>query len=108
MRATFKQTVIVENRTGASAMIAANAVAKAPPDGGKQLVRHVRDRRHAAGDCRPAQPHTALKDPAIADKLIVQGIVPRLMTAGQYASFVASEREKFGKIVVQAKITLAK
>ena len=33
MRNALGQTVIVENRTGASAMIATNAVAKAPPDG---------------------------------------------------------------------------
>ncbi len=33
MRQSFQQTVIVENRSGASAMIASNAVAKAAPDG---------------------------------------------------------------------------
>jgi tripartite-type tricarboxylate transporter receptor subunit TctC len=33
MKQAFAQTVIVENRPGASAMIAANAVAKSPPDG---------------------------------------------------------------------------
>ncbi len=33
MRQSFPQTVIIENRSGASAMIASNAVAKAAPDG---------------------------------------------------------------------------
>ena len=33
MKASFGQAVIVENRTGASAMIAAGTVAKSPPDG---------------------------------------------------------------------------
>jgi len=33
MKQAFNQTVIVENRPGASAMVAANAVAKAAPDG---------------------------------------------------------------------------
>jgi tripartite-type tricarboxylate transporter receptor subunit TctC len=34
----FGQTTIVENRTGAAGMIAANAVAKAPPDGHMMLM----------------------------------------------------------------------
>jgi tripartite-type tricarboxylate transporter receptor subunit TctC len=50
--------------------------------------------------------NTALTTPSIADKLIVQGIVPRLMTAKEYESFVESETEKFGKIVQQANIKL--
>jgi len=50
--------------------------------------------------------NNALINPAISEKLIVQGIVPRLMSAKEYASFVASETEKFGKIVEQAHIKL--
>ncbi len=51
--------------------------------------------------------NTALKDPAIADKLIPQGIVPRPMSAAEYKKFVESETEKFGKIIVQANIKVA-
>jgi tripartite-type tricarboxylate transporter receptor subunit TctC len=51
--------------------------------------------------------NVALKDPAIYDKLIPQGIVPRPMNAAEYKRFVASETEKFGKIVQQANIKLA-
>jgi tripartite-type tricarboxylate transporter receptor subunit TctC len=50
--------------------------------------------------------NNALLTPSISDKLTVQGIVPRLMNAAQYKSFVASETEKFGKIVEQAHIKL--
>jgi tripartite-type tricarboxylate transporter receptor subunit TctC len=46
----------------------------------------------------------ALSDKAIAEKLELQGIVPRIMTPPQYRSFVAAETEKFGKIVAQANI----
>jgi tripartite-type tricarboxylate transporter receptor subunit TctC len=48
-----------------------------------------------------------LKDPATADKLMVQGIVPRTMSPADFKSFVAAETEKFGKIVKMANITLA-
>ena len=47
-----------------------------------------------------------LRDKSIAEKLEVQGIVPRLMTAPEYRAFVVSEAEKFGKIVEQANIKL--
>jgi len=50
--------------------------------------------------------NTALLTPSISDKLTVQGIVPRLMNAAQYKSFVESETDKFGKIVEQAHIKL--
>jgi tripartite-type tricarboxylate transporter receptor subunit TctC len=48
--------------------------------------------------------NAALKNPVIAEKLVPQGIVPRPMNAVEFKKFVASETEKFGKIVVQAKI----
>ena len=51
--------------------------------------------------------NAALKDPAIADKLVPQGIVPRPMNAAEFKTFVASESEKFGKIIVKANIKVA-
>ena len=47
---------------------------------------------------------TGLRDKATAEKLEVQGIVPRIMSPAQYRDFVASEAEKFGRIVAQANI----
>jgi tripartite-type tricarboxylate transporter receptor subunit TctC len=47
---------------------------------------------------------TALRSKAIAQKLEVQGIVPRPMTAAQFKTFVAAEAEKFGQIIVRANI----
>jgi tripartite-type tricarboxylate transporter receptor subunit TctC len=47
-----------------------------------------------------------LREKSIADNLIGQGIVPRLMSASEYRAFVAAEAEKFGKIVEQANIKL--
>jgi tripartite-type tricarboxylate transporter receptor subunit TctC len=51
--------------------------------------------------------NTALKDRAIIDKLMPQGIVPKTMTPAEYKAFVTSETAKFGKIVQQANIKLA-
>lgn len=45
-----------------------------------------------------------LNDKAIAEKLEVQGIVPRVMTPAAARAFVVSEAEKFGRIVQQANI----
>jgi tripartite-type tricarboxylate transporter receptor subunit TctC len=50
--------------------------------------------------------NTSLRDKAIAEKLEVQGIVPRIMSAPQYRDFVVSEAAKFGKIVQQANIRI--
>jgi len=46
----------------------------------------------------------ALKDPVIADKMMVQGIVPKPMSPAEYKAFVDSETAKFGKIVQLANI----
>jgi tripartite-type tricarboxylate transporter receptor subunit TctC len=46
----------------------------------------------------------ALKDPGIADKLMVQGIVPQAMTVAEFEAFVKSESEKFGRIAKTANI----
>ena len=51
--------------------------------------------------------NTALKDPAIADKLLPQGIVPKPMKVVEFKAFVDAERTKFGKIVEQANIKLS-
>ena len=51
--------------------------------------------------------NAALKDKAIVDKLMPQGIVPKTMTPQEYKAFVASETAKFGAIVQQANIKLA-
>ena len=50
--------------------------------------------------------NTALQDPAIAGKLLPQGIVPKPMKVAEFKVFVDAERAKFGKIVEQANIKL--
>ena len=51
--------------------------------------------------------NTALKDRAIADKLLPQGIVPKPMKVAEFKAFVDAERTKFAKIVEQANIKLS-
>jgi tripartite-type tricarboxylate transporter receptor subunit TctC len=51
--------------------------------------------------------NTALKDKTMADKLMVQGIVPKPMTVAQYTTFVEAETKKFGKVVEDANIKLS-
>jgi tripartite-type tricarboxylate transporter receptor subunit TctC len=48
----------------------------------------------------------AIESKALADKLLVQGIVPRPMDAPAFKKFVDDETEKFGKLIKEAKITL--
>jgi len=51
--------------------------------------------------------NTALRDKTMADKLMVQGIVPKPMTVAQYTAFVEAETKKFGKVVEDANIKLS-
>jgi tripartite-type tricarboxylate transporter receptor subunit TctC len=51
--------------------------------------------------------NSALKDPAISDKLLPQGIVPKPMKVAEFKAFVDAERTKFGKVVEQANIKLS-
>jgi tripartite-type tricarboxylate transporter receptor subunit TctC len=48
----------------------------------------------------------ALQEPKISETLTRQGIVPRPMSSAEFASFVSSETEKFGKVVQAANIKL--
>ena len=48
--------------------------------------------------------NAALRDESIAEKLEVQGIVPRAMTPAQFRTFVAGEADKFGQIITRANI----
>jgi tripartite-type tricarboxylate transporter receptor subunit TctC len=51
--------------------------------------------------------NTALKDKAMADRLMVQGIVPKLMTVAEYTAFIGAETRKFRKVVADANIKLS-
>lgn len=51
--------------------------------------------------------NTALNDPAISEKLLPQGIVPKPLHVAEFKAFVDAERAKFGKIVEQANIKLS-
>jgi tripartite-type tricarboxylate transporter receptor subunit TctC len=46
----------------------------------------------------------ALRDKAIAGKLEVQGIVPRVLAPAQFGDFVRAEAKKFGEIIARANI----
>lgn len=48
----------------------------------------------------------AFKDPEFVRKLESQGAEPALMTPPEFARFIAAESAKFGRIIVEAKVTL--
>jgi hypothetical protein len=43
----------------------------------------------------------------MADRLMVQGIVPKLMTVAEYTAFIGAETRKFRKVVADANIKLS-
>jgi tripartite-type tricarboxylate transporter receptor subunit TctC len=45
-----------------------------------------------------------LQEPKTVELLMKQGIIPRPMTPDEYKRFVASESEKFSKVILEAKI----
>jgi tripartite-type tricarboxylate transporter receptor subunit TctC len=48
--------------------------------------------------------NTALRNPAVAQKLEVQGIVPRPLAPAEFRAFVDAEVKKFGEIMTRANI----
>jgi len=65
------------------------APAKTPPESIKKLNEAV---------------NSALVNRALADKLMVQGIVPRTMSVDEFGAFVRTESLKFAKIAKEANI----
>ena len=51
--------------------------------------------------------NTGLKDPALANKLMVQGIVPRPLGLDEAQAFVRSESAKFAHIAKAAHIEVS-
>jgi tripartite-type tricarboxylate transporter receptor subunit TctC len=51
--------------------------------------------------------NAGLKDKALANKLMVQGIVPRPLDLAAVEAFVRSESAKFARIAKQANIQVA-
>jgi tripartite-type tricarboxylate transporter receptor subunit TctC len=48
--------------------------------------------------------NAALRDPATADKLMIQGIVPKPISVADFTKFVHAESDKFAKIAKEANI----
>src|SRR4051812_24152947 len=101
MKATLGQSVIVENRAGASAMIAANVVAKSPPDGLSLLMAasgEVAINQHLYKDKMTYDPLRELAPVALI------GIVPCVVVVGANipvrngAELIAYARANRGKL----------
>jgi tripartite-type tricarboxylate transporter receptor subunit TctC len=88
------QSVIVENRVGAAGMIAANAVAKAPPDGRMMLVSTSGEIAISQHLYKEKMTYDPLKDLA---PITLIGIVPNVVIVGS-ATPVHTPQELFAYI----------
>jgi tripartite-type tricarboxylate transporter receptor subunit TctC len=101
MKQTFGQTVIVENRPGASAMIAANAVAKAPPDGLTLLMAasgEVAINHHLYGSRMTYDPARELGPVALIGIVPCVVVVAATTPVNNGAELIAYARANKGKL----------
>ena len=101
MKATLGQSVIVENRPGASAMIAANAVAKAAPDGLTLLMvasGEVAINQHLFKDKMPYDPARELTAVALVGIVPCVIVVAATTPVHNAAELIAYARANRGKL----------
>jgi tripartite-type tricarboxylate transporter receptor subunit TctC len=100
MSENWGQAVVVENRAGASTVISASMVAKAPPDGYTLLV--ILGSFPAAAATMPKLPYDAIKDFAgVAQFGYGTGVlvVPPALGVKSTKELIALAREKDGRII---------
>ena len=101
MKAALGQSVIVENRTGASAMIAAGAVAKSPPDGLTLLMAasgEVAINQHLYRDKMSYDPPRELAPVALVGMVPCVVVVATDTPVRTAAELVAYARAQRGKL----------
>ena len=101
MKAALGQSVIVENRPGASAMIAANAVAKAAPDGLTLLMvasGEVAINQHLFKDKMPYDPARELTAVALVGIVPCVIVVAATTPVHNAAELIAYARANRGKL----------
>ena len=101
IKAAFGQAVIVENRPGASAMIAANAVAKSPPDGATLLMAasgEVAINQHLHKDKMTYDPLRELSAVALVGIVPCVVVVAAATPVKNAAELIAYARANRGKL----------
>ena len=100
LQAMWNLTVVVENRAGASGVIAADLVAKAPPDGNTLLMAHINSHALAPG-LMPKLGYVVERD---FTPLTLVGVTPNLLVsnldqpAKTVAELVAQCKANPGKV----------